>query len=427
MRLDDMPVDPQTLDSAIGARSRSPAATLSPGLLLALITACLMLQPLSTDLYLASLPHLARYFEASPAAVQQTLSLFVIGFGTAQLVAGPLSDRFGRRPVLLGGLALYVAASVACAVAPSIAALSAARFVQAIGCCTAVVIARAVIRDVYSPAEGGRVVAQASSWMGLAPLLGPVVGAYLQVAFGWRAAFVVLASAGLAVAIATVVKMSETNAYRDPDAMRPGGLVRGYREILGAPVFWAYALPGALSFASIFVFISGASYVLINVLDVPTAYFGYAWGLGVTGYLAGAMLCRKLLATIGVDRALSLGTALGAVAGVLFAAAVALGFHHWATVVFGHFVISFAHGINWPCAQTGAVAPFPRRAGAAAGMLGFIVMMAGLFVGVVVAASHNGTLGPMAMISASLGLALLASARLGRPATGRDGDPGGSV
>lgn len=420
MRRDDMPIDLQAPDPGTRSPGRAtpspkrPAP--SPGQLLALITACLMLQPLSTDLYLVSLPHLASYFAVSPAAVQQTLSLFVIGFGAAQLVAGPLSDRFGRRPVLLGGLALYVVASVGCVLALSITALSAARFAQAVGCCTAVVIARAIIRDVYSPAEGGRVVAQASSWMGLAPLLGPVVGAYLQVAFGWRAAFVVLASAGLAVAVGAIVKMNETNAHPDPDAMRPGGLVRGYREILGAPVFWAYALPGALSFASIFVFISGASYVMINVLDVPTAYFGYAWGLGVTGYLAGAVWCRKLLAAMGADRALSLGTAIGAASGVLFAAAVALGFHHWATVVFGHFVISFAHGVNWPCAQTGAVAPFPRRAGAAAGMLGFIVMTAGFMIGVVVAASHDGTLAPMAAISASLGVALLASGRMAKRA-----------
>lgn len=387
-------------------------AVASTALLLALITSCLMLQPLSTDLYLASLPHLAGYFQVSPAAVQQTLSLFVIGFGTAQLVAGPLSDRYGRRPVLLGGLALYVAASFACAAATSIAGLSAARFAQAIGCCAAVVVARAVIRDAYSPAEGGRVIAQASSWMALAPLLGPVAGAYLQVAFGWRAAFVVLAALGLTLALAGWSRMSETNRHKNADALRPSALVRTYRDILRSPSFWAYTLPGALSFASIFIFISGASYVLINVLQVPTAYFGYAWALGVSGYLAGALLCRKLLATMGTARALSLGTALGAAAGVLFALAVALGFHHWATVVFGQFLVSFAHGINWPCAQAGSVAPFPRQAGAAAGMLGFVVMMAGLLVGIVVAASHDGTLFPMAMISAGVGVVLLVSARM---------------
>jgi len=115
------------------------------GILLGVIAACLMLQPLSTDLYLASLPHIARYFQTSPAIAQQTLSLFVTGFGLAQLIAGPVSDRFGRRPVLIGGLALYVITTVICAVAPSISVLLAARLAQAVGCCTAVVIARAIV------------------------------------------------------------------------------------------------------------------------------------------------------------------------------------------------------------------------------------------------------------------------------------------
>jgi hypothetical protein len=129
--------------------------------LLWLVTGCMMLQPLSTDLYLASLPGMALDFGVSPAAVQQTLSLFVFGFGTAQLISGPLSDRYGRRPVLIGGLALYLVSGLACALAPSLGWLIAARFVQAIGCCTAVVVARAIIRDAYTPAEGARVLAKA--------------------------------------------------------------------------------------------------------------------------------------------------------------------------------------------------------------------------------------------------------------------------
>ncbi|MDP2822874.1 MAG: MFS transporter, partial [Sulfuritalea sp.] len=130
---------------------------MTPTTLLWLVTGCLMLQPLSTDLYLASLPSMASDFAVSPAAVQQTLSLFVFGFGSAQLISGPLSDRYGRRPVLIGGLSVYLLAGLACALAPALDWLVVARFVQAIGCCTAVVVVRAVIRDAYSPAEGARV------------------------------------------------------------------------------------------------------------------------------------------------------------------------------------------------------------------------------------------------------------------------------
>jgi len=173
----------------VADQARPVREPMSATTLLWLVTGCMMLQPLSTDLYLASLPGMALDFGVSPAAVQQTLSLFVFGFGTAQLISGPLSDRYGRRPVLIGGLALYLVSGLACALAPSLGWLIAARFVQAIGCCTAVVVARAIIRDAYSPAEGARVMARALSLLALAPILGAILGGYLQVAFGWRKEF----------------------------------------------------------------------------------------------------------------------------------------------------------------------------------------------------------------------------------------------
>lgn len=385
---------------------------MSPTTLLLLITGCLMLQPLSTDLYLASLPHLTGYFDASPAAVQQTLSLFVIGFGSAQLVSGPLSDRYGRRPVLLGGLGVYIGASIACGLAPTLPVLVAARFVQAVGCCTAVVVARAIIRDAYPAAEGARMIAKASSLLSLAPLLGPIAGGYLQVAFGWRAAFAVITAFGALLAIASSRWLHETNADKNPAAMRLRPLLRTYGRILTSPAFWAYALPGALSYAAIFVFISGSSFVLIQVLGVPTEYYGYCFAFGVAGYLGGTLLCRRLLGRIGLERSLTIGTTLGGLAGLGFLAAVLGGAHHWSVVLAAQFLAMAAHGINFPCAQAGAINPFPRQAGAAAGLLGFFTMVAALLAGTWVGISHDGTLRPLATISATLGVLLFAGAAL---------------
>ena len=391
------------------AAARSPGPP-SPLALLWLISGCLMLQPLSTDLYLATLPHLARHFDATPAAVQQTLSLFVIGFGSAQLIIGPLSDRYGRRPVLLVGIGLYVAASIACALADSMGALIATRFAQAVGCCSAVVIARAIIRDVYTPAEGAHVIAQASSLLALAPIVGPIAGGYLQTSFGWRAAFVVLAAFGAGLGLLAWRMLGETNRHRDPAATRPSSLAATYRSIARRPEFWAYTLPGALSFASIFVFISGSSFVLINVLKVPTQYFGYCFAFGVGGYLLGTLVCRRLLVRIGIERTLTIGTTGSAIAGCLFAVAIALGLIHWATVVGALFLTMFAHGLNFPCCQTGAVAPFPKSAGAAAGLLGFFTMVAALVVGTWVGAGHDGTLNPLSRTAAAVGLSVFAAA-----------------
>lgn len=383
----------------------------TPTSLLWLITGCLMLQPLSTDLYLASLPSMTSDFDVSPAAVQQTLSLFVIGFGAAQLVSGPLSDRFGRRPVLLGGVFLYLLAGLACAAAPGLDWLVAGRFVQAIGCCTAVVVARAIIRDAYSPTDGVRVLAKASSMLSVAPILGPILGGYLQVTHGWRAAFGVLALAGAILGIAAWRFLRESNRTPNRDAMRPRQLGGAYREVIRTPAFWVYALPGAISYAAIFAFISGTPFVLIRVLGVPPDQFGFLFAFGCCGYLSGTLICQRLLHRIGMQRALMLGTTIGLCGGLGFLGLALADVHHWALVIASQFVVMMAHGINFPCTQAGALAPFPRQAGAAAGVYGSLMMLTALLSGTWVGASHDGTLLPLAIISAAIGIVLFASPR----------------
>jgi DHA1 family bicyclomycin/chloramphenicol resistance-like MFS transporter len=385
---------------------------MTPTTLLWLVTGCLMLQPLSTDLYLATLPGMANDFGVAPAAVQHTLSLFVIGFGSAQLVSGPLSDRYGRKPVMIGGLSLYLAASLACAFAPSLSWLIAARFAQAIGCCTGVVVARAVIRDAYPPIEGGRMLAKASSLLSMAPILGPILGGYLQVAFGWRSAFLALAAAGLVVWIAALRRMRESNPQPDPEALRPARLAGSYLAVARSPSFWAYALPGTLSYASIFAFISGTPFVLIRVLGIPTEHYGYYFAFGVLGYLGGTLLCRRMIGRIGLQRALEIGTIIGLIGGLGFLAAALGGFSSAALVVAAQFVVMVAHGINFPSAQAGSLAPFPEKAGAAAGLFGFISMLGAFFTGMAVGASHDGTILPLALISATVAVALFVSARV---------------
>ncbi|CAN5818781.1 Bcr/CflA family multidrug efflux MFS transporter [soil metagenome] len=377
-----------------------------------LITAFLMLQPLSTDLYLASLPSLASGFGVAASTVQLTLSLFVIGFGGAQLVVGPLSDRFGRRPVVIAGLIIYVLASLLCATSQSIEMLIAARFLQALGCCSAVIIARAIVRDAYQPEDSVRLIAKASTWLSLAPLLGPILGSYMQVNLGWRAAFFVHALLSLGVLILVYLRLPETNLEKDPGATAWSGLMRNYRIVLGSRLFWAYALPGALSYGSIFTFISGASVVLIQVLQVPTAWFGYCFAFGVTGYLSGTIVCRRLHARLGTTMTLRIGTSLSLAAGCTFLALVLAGAKHWTMIPFIMFLTMGAHGINFPVSQSNSVSPFPQQAGTAAGLMGALYMCVALIVGTVVGATHNGSLYPLAIIASSLGVMIFASTRL---------------
>lgn len=386
-----------------------PIAAFSHAPVLPLIIGFLMLQPLSTDLYLASLPSLATAFAVPASTVQLTLSLFVAGFGGAQLIIGPLSDRYGRRPVLIGGLALYVLASLLCAGAPGIGLLIVARFLQALGCCSAIIIARAIVRDAYAPADSARVIARASSWLSLAPLLGPIAGSYLQVSFGWRAAFVAHAVLGAGLLLAVLLRLPETNVHKNPRATELAGLLDNFRLVLGARAFWANALPGALSYGAIFAFISGSSLVLIRVLEVPTAWFGYCFAFGVSGYLAGTLLCRRLLTSLKQGTVQRIGATGSLVAGALFLAAIGAGAIHWSLVVAAMFATMLAHGVNFPIAQSGSVTPFAQQAGTAAGLMGAVTMAVAFVVGTVVGATFDGTLRPLGLVAASLGVAIFAA------------------
>jgi len=393
-------------------------------MLVALIGCCLMLQPVSTDFYLASLPGLTETFAASIATVKLTLSLWIAAFGAMQLVAGPLSDRYGRYPVLAGGLGLYVVASIACALAPSIDLLIGARVFQAVGCCAAVVVARAVIRDVYTPQDGARALAQASTVLAIGPIVGPILGSFLEVRFGHRAAFVVLALLATLLLAAVLAKPIETNRHLDPAATRPRALAANYAFVLRSPEFLAFTLVGSASYGGLFAFIAGSSFVLIRVLGVPTAYFGLAFAFCVCGYLIGTLACRRLLSRMSVPRALRAGATLALASGLTMAALAVAGVHHWAALLLPAFGFLLAHGINFPCGQVGSVTPFPRHAGAAAGLFGFSVMAVAALTGVWIGATYNGTVYPLVFTMAAYAVALFAIvfgwvARLDTKAPGR--------
>jgi DHA1 family bicyclomycin/chloramphenicol resistance-like MFS transporter len=392
--------------------SQAPHPQFGHAPILVLVTAMLMMQPLSTDLYLASLPSLAGVFDVPVSTVQLTLTLFVVGFGSAQLLVGPLSDRFGRRPVVLTGLGLYVAASALCGLAQTIELLIAARFLQALGCCAAVMVARAIVRDAYAPEHSARVIARASTWISLAPIIGPILGSTLQVNFGWRAAFVALGTFSACVMAACILRLPETNEHKNPHATNFSGLIDNYKLVLGSREFWLYVMPGALSYGGIFLFISGSSFVLIQVLGVPTQWFGFCFGAGVSGYMSGTLVCRRLLKSISGEQALRIGTTVSMAAGIYFLIATLLGLWHWAMVVLAMFFAMAAHGISFPVTQSGAVSPFPKQAGTAAGLMGAILMAFAFVIGSIVGATHNGTLYPLAIFSAVLGSLNFVSVRL---------------
>src|SRR5262245_18758061 len=218
---------------------------------------------------LPSLPATAETLEARPETLQLTVTLFLAGFALAQLVHGPLSDRLGRRRVLLGGLVVYIIGGLACWVAPSARLLVAARLLQALGACSGPVVGRAVIRDLYPPERAARVFGYMGTAMALTPILAPIVGGVVHVAYGWRAVYLTLAVLGAVFLGIASRLVPDTNRRRDPDALRPGHLATNAGDLLRDRTFLGYVLVVSLMFGGQFAFISGSSFVLIEVLKVP--------------------------------------------------------------------------------------------------------------------------------------------------------------
>jgi DHA1 family bicyclomycin/chloramphenicol resistance-like MFS transporter len=350
----------------------------------ALLTALVALGPLSTDLYLPSLPTLAEVFATDAARVQLTLSVYLAGFAVAQLAYGALSDRFGRRPVMLGGLVIYFVASLGCLFAASIEQLIAARFVQAIGACAGPVLGRAIVRDAWGPLEAARALAYISGAMALAPLVGPALGGVLTVTFGWQANFALLAIfSGLQV-LAVWYWLGETNAHRDPAATQLASMAGNFRVLLADRQYVGCVLALGLSYSALFAFISGSSFLLIGTYGLSPAVYGLCFGLVVAGYIAGTQIAGRLVRRAGVDRLLLAGGWLGAAAGSAMLALRLGGVGHLAAVLAPMFFVTVSVGLAMPSAAARALAPYPKMAGAASSLMGFLQMGLAALVGLVV-------------------------------------------
>lgn len=390
----------------IGSARVGPATFgLTPATVIALVAALSMLQPLATDLYLPTLPSIAAHFQASVATVQWTLSVFIGVFGVWQLIAGPLSDRFGRYPLIVTGAAVYAAGSLLCMTAPTMALLIVGRAVQAIGACTCLVGARGLVRDLYTPSEGARVLATAATIMSIAPLLGPSIGAQLANAFSWRAAFAVVAAFAIALTLYAAVRLKETNAHRNPHALAWRPMLRTYRNVLRSPAFRAYTLAAAATYGGLFAFISGSSFVLMRTLGQSPGAYALTFSLMVAGYLIGTLVCRRLLPRHGLQRTIIAGASLQALAGVAMAALALSRVHVAAAIAVPMFAYGISHGIVQAPSQAGAVAPFPHNAGSAAALLGFAMMLIAALIGAWIGASYNGTVYPLTLTIAACGLA----------------------
>ena len=370
------------------------------------------MQPIATDVYLASLPAIGEAFAAGASGAQLTLSMFFAGFALSQLIVGPLADRFGRRPIAIAGCTLYVGASLAGAFAPSLAVLLAARLVQAIGTCCVVICARAIVRDCHGPEQAAQVMSRALAWMALAPITGPLLGGLLEETFGWRANLIAIAAAGAVMLWFALRNLAETNRHRNPQATAPRELASTYALIIRSRIFLTYTFFATGTFCALYSFISGSPFVAIRVLGIAPREFGLLFGGVVIGFIVGAALGRRGLPSWGIAGTIRRGAILQASGGVTLLILALLDVQTVWSLMGPMFIILLGHGLVQPSSQMGAIGPFPRQAGAAAALGGFLMYTVAVPLGLALGASFNDTMLPLAVAVATSTCATLAGALL---------------
>ncbi len=316
---------------------------------------------------------------------QLTLTALLLAFGLSQLVWGPLSDRFGRRPILLVGMGTYILAAIGSALAPTMELLVTWRTVQGVAMGAGVMSARAIIRDLYDPAEGAQVMSKALSGLGVIACLSAPVGGLLSDLFNWRVALLTLAVFGAATLILVATRFQESRVHRQAHGPAPMTLVRSWLHIVRNPTFRAWSMLSAASYGGLFTFLASSSFVFIQVLSLSKTQYGMLMFTMSFSYLLGTFLCRRLLARLGVRGAVAVASAMTLTSGTLMGL---FGWAGWSSGPHGSwFIITpiylfmLAHGVHQPCGQSGAVGPFPRIAGTASALNGFIMMLAAFAMG----------------------------------------------
>lgn len=410
----------KTLDNADDIPDSRVAMT--PSIVVVALTLLLGIQPVATDLYLPALPTMVTAMGTTASAVQLTLSALVIAFGLAQLVCGPLADRFGRRPVLLTGLALFTLASAGATAAPSIDWLILMRALQGVSMAAAVTCGRSMVRDLFQPHDGARVMSRGLTGLGFLAILSPIIGSTTVAFIGWRASIASTAVFGLCALVFCALRFKETLRVKNPLATRMGPVVRAWSTISSNRTFIAYTALTSATYCGIFLILVGSSFVYIDVLGLSRLEYGGVMAINSICYTAGTVLCRRLLLSRGLRGTVKVAGGISLTAGLGLAIASLTGMHTISmfAIAIPQWLYGVAHGVHQPCSQAGAIGPFPEAAGTSAALSGFFMMAAAFICALVFARVSNGTVYPMALGIAGFSVVVAA---LSWTLVQRHGDP----
>lgn len=385
-----------------------PSPATPPWRFVATLVLATALGPFAMQVFLPALPAIQGAFAVSAATAQLALSLSALSIAVATLFYGPLSDRVGRRPALIGGLLVYLAGSLACAFAPGMGALILGRIVQAAGGCAGIVLSRAIVADLYGPERSATVLAYITMAMVVAPTLAPAAGGLLADALGWRAVFVAGALVGLLVLVAVRAELAETA----PAKARAGhgGVWRSFPRLLRSPAFLGYALQGAFSIATFYAFLAAAPYLMVKVMGQPASAYGLMSISVSVAFMIGNYAAARLTPRLGTRRMILTGS-IGAFLAMLALLALVAGgaWAPWA-IFLPTSLGALAQGLALPNAQAAMVGSDPQSAGAASGLGGFLQMALAAAAAQLVGSVQNGTPWPMALgMTTCAALALIAA------------------
>lgn len=355
------------------------------------------IQPVTTDLYLPALPAIAEGFGATMAQAQFTLSSLLLAFGISQLIWGPLSDRFGRKPILLMGLSLYTAAAVGAAWANGIELLITWRILQGLAMGAVVMCGRALVRDLYAPIDGAQVMSKGLTGLGVLACMSPPLGGFLSGHFSAKVALLAMAVFGALSLFVVVARFQESLPQKNPLALEPVNLVRTWWAILKNPMFLTYSGLSSASFAVLFVYLASSSFVFIKMFGFSSATYGLMMFGMSAHYIAGTFLCRWLLQRYGIRRTVAIAGGISLTGGTQMAVLAFAGVHDYLAILLPIYVIAVGHGIHQPCGQTGAIVPFGKAAGTASAVNGFVMMIVAFTTGAWLSRHLDGSVMPMVM------------------------------
>lgn len=368
---------------------------MSPTLIIVLLSMLLGIQPVATDLYLPALPAIKTEFAAELSQVQLTLSALLLAFGTSQLVWGPLSDRFGRRPILLCGLSTFTLAGLGCVLASSMHELIVWRALQGAAMGAVVMCARAIVRDLYTPETGAGVMSKALTGLAILACASAPLGGLLTDVWSWHAALGLVMGFGAITLGLVAWKFKETLHRKNPHALQFKVLAKTWWQIMRHPTFVAFTCVLVSTYGGLFSFLASSSFVFINLLGLLRWQYGLLLFSMAFTYLLGTVLCRRLLVRFGVSHTVAIGGALSLMGGGLMALNAWLGWHSVVGLMGPFYLFILAHGIHQPCGQSGSVGPFPKAAGAASALGGFLMMSAAFATGLWLGAAKDGSAMPM--------------------------------